>query len=310
MDNRTLEMPFRQRVLESVTGLACSTWSGVAGVEADLRDPRSIGKQQIRARPSDSHGTNCDGIRKQWPARRTNAGASSFRNGHQTDYVRAIEHDFEAFHDEGPQAIDDSGLLGKRSTAGNNLDQLSSKPTFSRPETWHLANDQEEGERVVDHGLSDVASDEATYASAIRSGSRRSAVERLDQVHQHLEHRATSRWPVSQRRWSRDPHEEHLRPASVYEKACPSDTTGMAQPSATFDDEQVSQDFHCPYMDCHRNLSMQNSRILPSEQRRCCVHSYCDFVSRTAQEWVEHVTTPHHNLQVVRAAGEEHESVE
>ena len=37
---------FRQRIVGSARGLACSTFSGVVGIEAELRDPRASGKQQ------------------------------------------------------------------------------------------------------------------------------------------------------------------------------------------------------------------------------------------------------------------------
>jgi len=62
-------------------------------------------------------------------------------------------------------------------------------------------------------------------------------------------------------------------------------------------EEHSARVFHNPYVQCHRNLVWRNTNVPLSDQHWPCVHANCSYVSETAQQWLEHATMPHHDLQ-------------
>lgn len=311
--DQTDVLPLRQRVIRSAHGLACSTFSGVASVEAGLRDPRAPGKQQVQRRRRNHEAPTADALRKRRHSRTANAGASSFRSVRQDDRAREAEREFERFYHEVPQDFGGVGLSRKSLVHAERFDESQGASSFDRPQTWHLAtNDKLQHEDTTADQTSDAVSSEVLWGMNVRQNLRSSAIERLDQLQQQIGltalasirevHQGPVRREYRHRDCGRIPRYTRVdkQPVATLRQQ------GIELPSTPAEDERPTREFHCPYIECHFNLVAQNARASPSEQRRRCVHSCCDYVSETAQNWLEHATTPHHDLQApVRESGED-----
>lgn len=55
--------------------------------------------------------------------------------------------------------------------------------------------------------------------------------------------------------------------------------------------------FTCQRQGCHHRLLRQSENLTLEVRQRVCVHDDCGYVSDTVENWLRHVTTPHHNLQ-------------
>lgn len=62
------------------------------------------------------------------------------------------------------------------------------------------------------------------------------------------------------------------------------------------DQDDLQRQFHCPYYACHENMRIFSTST-SSSNHMSCVHVGCKFQAETTTSWVEHVHTPHHDLQ-------------
>jgi hypothetical protein len=293
-------------ILGSARGLACSTFSGVAGIEAELKDRLPGSKQQ------DHHGEKT--LHEVLPTRISTGGSfspdstSTFRSAPHPDRIRQAEEEFESFIQGSASSVCTLPLDRERSnttTAGHGEDELVSS-NYCRPETWHLAwedalgvcrrssNDDETITSEVDQ--EDLAARETTTGVAIA---------RIDQVKRHLEAvpfvqqmstidtRPVPTEPLHRVLPQHLPHDgstelDSLQPEPVRQEPTQESITNQLPPV----------DVYCPYVQCHQNLLIQRSELLSGETHHQCIHVGCSFVSVSFQEWTEHVSQPHHDAGI------------
>jgi len=285
----------RQRITGSARGLACSTISGVVGIEADLRDSRTFGKQRILRSSRNQEATSIGGDRKRRRALHRIDAASSIRAASSSTKRDQIQREFNTFCDDKP-------TMSELPIEAQRLDSEISADKYDRPATWHLANDE-------DDIMIDIAPQykPPAQASESRQELRSTAAKRLDQVQQHI---STTRTIPAQQHAARH---AYLHPASEVEDTRMS-TRNVLSPvplnrplsdeqrrpdvdeSMDKDDDKL-QGFHCPYMDCHNNLSPPRLGYLMSTYGRICVHVNCDCVFENKKDWLTHIVMSHHDIQ-------------
>jgi len=132
----------RQRIARSARGLGCSTFSGVAGVEAELEDPRTSEKQQVRYRRKDGSKYAGDGIRRQKHARSSRAGPSSIWSlGHDQHARQQAKQLFEKFQMQTITPLDWSVHVQGSEEEAFATHSLFCCPAYEAPEAWQLAAD-------------------------------------------------------------------------------------------------------------------------------------------------------------------------
>ena len=140
MESGSTSLPMRQRFARSTRRLACSTFSGVAGIETELREFRNAEKQQVRHRRKDGEAYMSHGIRRQKHAGSSGAGPLSFRSsGHEHDAGQQAEQVFEDFQAQNKLSLDRSSVHSKGSDLkASATHSLFCGPACEAPEVWHL----------------------------------------------------------------------------------------------------------------------------------------------------------------------------
>ena len=190
--------------------------------------------------------------------------------------------------------------------AWEDCDVLISAAAAAAAEATTPDQSKEEQQVVESSGIDGVNQLDSNEMDDLLLDIRPLATQRLDQIQRHLATFAMEveksqeqcmgellSWANPARIWIEGPYTgppPHRFPSPVHQ---PVEETA-AEEGTVYDQQFV---FHCPYIQCHRNIKAQNEVLPASSQQRACVHSDCGFCSKTAKGWQQHVQSAHHDLQ-------------
>ncbi|KAF2211558.1 hypothetical protein CERZMDRAFT_90932 [Cercospora zeae-maydis SCOH1-5] len=322
------------RIVGSAKDLTKSAFSGTPGIEAEIqpRDFFGLGKR-VGEPGSSSQGAP----QLLTEARGTRAPDGSFRNcGGWVKDVESDYQEFvcgssnplrsDLGRERSPQPFDGAAWDGiwesrrcadarrasvsshdhehsgtstpiyERRSDGKVVYQEDGRPEWRWRHEWKRINRHLSRERLrqesrtgvevnfeLDHASRTDVQDMASYN--IQSA----ALARLQQLKQHL----MSIKPVAEgiQSWTPDwEMQQHERCDWTVEREYDRVATTQDEPPERYY-------FTCKLRGCHHRLLRQSENLTLEIRQRVCVHDDCGYVSDTVENWLRHVTTPHHNLQ-------------
>lgn len=326
------ETTLPQRLAKSAKDLAYATLTGANFELKDLRESKQAGSSTQISFQANEQSSGSVGSRST-----SSSEGSGFRNRPSSIKRRQTEEDFDRFHRTNDfqtwqnlrsaasvESIQDEGAQYQDSDVSNNLSLVASATEIVEDVEGHLAN-------MLDLNRSKSRSTEDTAQPCERKSdfSHTSALRRLNQIGAHLqnnismqklEHGAHVRSHVSMHDIAsqaqveqayqvvnelRDPvrlNKDQKDRSIDDQHTLPSHRNPAARdkrpvPSARENEQDnISRQFHCPYYACHENMQAFSTSVSSSTQKPC-VHVGCKFQTETSTAWVEHVHTPHHDLQ-------------
>ena len=300
------ELPLRQRLAASASGLAYATLPDGKAIEEGLRYCRASSKLQLNEQHRSASSTSGTKSKIQKARRRGSTRETSFRSLPHDDVLNRIEDDFSHFYHQPVQVFHDpiSTPSHPRDQSCGEVDRHQDADAWQTTRSAHQQSLDETGEAkhdVVSHlNLNDLH--QAQRQEDVLS----SASVRLNQVMQHLS--LASPAGSAARYQQREPQHTNFSESAEEQPHTLASNTQSHDRMEHFhrpqvhtrednDEPEPDQEFHCPYIDCHKNLFDQNVSLSALQQQRTCVHVGCAFVSETARGWLRHVLGPHHNLQ-------------
>lgn len=297
-----------RRILGSAKGLACSTFSGVPGIEAELRDcdPLGIGKRSAGPQGRATVPVDCAKV-----VESTSSSTHFDFKSKWRDEVYDVDDDFAAFvnhrpispirqnqtpHRDSWSKWRDGGLMGKEMEYANLISPAWERRTEGevvyqddgRPE-WQWRHEWRRLDRTRDPVL-DIRNETRPLKlerELMEPEAESKALARLQQLKLHLAamdprtrllQSWSEDWATQQERcdWTGDREEDRLRDVR----------------------EPVERHyFSCPRKECHHRLLRQAENLSLEIRQRVCVHEGCGYVSQTVDEWLAHVTGPHHRSE-------------
>lgn len=310
------ELPFRQRLIDSAVGLAQSTAANTPGVLQDeISSLRTFQKPglQIRRRGNSFSSYQNSGVKKSSSSKRKSPGAlaeSSFRSQCGVDaYSDQAASDFDSFYNAAPEDIIEHLWNPHLTNDIANEEQLTSFPRnesqiASGPELNEISHDLGK----TNEQLEDL--DVRLTSQSVTSTSRANA--RLDQLLQHLGpaeivvcentrlgDRPTALQHTHEHVSIQQSHIGHHPLHQVEHEHIPrGELRDDAEQADEEEEEQLDRTFHCPYVQCHRNLLAERLGMGGAQQRvRECVHAGCEYNAQGTEEWRRHILLPHHDIQ-------------
>ncbi|KAM3419084.1 hypothetical protein BST61_g5035 [Cercospora zeina] len=323
------------RIVGSARDLSKSAFSGIPGIEAEIQPRDFFGLGGKRAGESGPSYQSAPQLLKE--SRVISAASGSFRNcGAWDKDVESDYQDFmygsstplqSALGREGsPQSSDgaawDDVWKSKRSadarrssfSSHDHAHSGASTPIFERRSDGKVVYQDDgrpewrwrhEWKRINKHLLRERLRQESrtgneinfeldhaarTDVQDIESYNMHSAaLARLQQLKQHL----MSIKPVAEgiQSWTPDwEMQQHERCDWTVEREYDRVTSTPDEPAERYY-------FTCELRGCHHRLLRQTENLTLEIRQRVCVHDDCGYVSDTVENWLRHVTTPHHNLQ-------------
>ncbi|KXT14629.1 hypothetical protein AC579_3699 [Pseudocercospora musae] len=326
-----------QRIIGSAKGLACSTFSGVPGIEAELRsrDLSGIGKRV--AAPARRGLTASDFTDDVSRSSSSAAKVESFRSVVEAE-PSSVEQDFKNFisgqnfnlfeTSQGPRPnsedigfkhrelgrqtwqgvygpanrdsdakVEGSEPVWERSSQGEVVYQEDGRPEWRWTHEWRRLKKQHQGQNH--HSL-----DEEMRTA---NPSETEMQEQMDDVNLY-QSVALARLKQVRRHLAVSEHQQRDLPTwkedweKHLERCDFSIDREMDSYTPPLEEahrplEQERYYFHCPYRECHHRLLRQNENLSLSIRQRACVHDGCGYVSQTVEEWLKHVTSTHHGTQ-------------
>jgi len=302
---------FYQRMVGSARGLACSTFSGVIGIEAELRDPRAPGKQQIvrSARNLETVSAGNDHRRNDNTREEESA---SFRSSRHVGGHDESQREFDVFSEHSP-SLKEALFDDRASESGHTA--VSGQHVYLRPETWHLAIDENEMMLGSDqrHDVPAQAMERVVVVA------RTNAALRLDQVQQHISTaavRLNQRQAAVESQGQNTSRREDMFTILTIPLHPPTNNRRLIHvrqiPQKTEDRMDEGQDedgihgFHCPFIGCHDNVASPRLEYLLETYGMICVHVDCDFTFEDKRDWLAHIVTSHHDIQAAVVGDDSH----
>ncbi|KXT02560.1 hypothetical protein AC578_10702 [Pseudocercospora eumusae] len=327
----------RQRIIGSAKGLACSTFSGVPGIEAELRnrDPLGIGKRV--AAPARRGLTASDFTDDVSRSSSSAAKVECFRSVVEAE-LSSVEQDFRNFisgqnfnsFDNNQWSRQSSADIGfKHRELGRQTRQGVHGPT-NRESDADIENPEPAWERSSQGEV--VYQEDGRPEWKWRHEWRRLSRQHQEQNHHFLDEEVRTAKPSE----TQPPEQmddmdlyqsvalarlrqirRHLAISENQHRDLPTwkedwerhlercdfsidretDSDSPPLEEAHRPLEQERYYFYCPYRECHHRLLRQNENLSLAIQQRACVHDGCGYVSQTVEEWLKHVTSTHHGIQ-------------
>lgn len=291
-------LPLRQRIIASTQGLAYSTISCPEGVTAGLGNPNRDGKLDPdhsvqRLLPHANHDRPV--TKSRWTRK---ASSASLRSLPSKAVAKDIQLEFETFCHLEAGLSHGYGDIDKAVTTGIAPAEKALSPSLE--ELWITDVDLHVGrattrssssrqQQMKDVDLTDFQRKASTAA-------------RLRQLQGHMNtaaHCPAYEVAAGQPSGSVRTHRTILPGTSGTETDYKQMITRMIEVQHHFDDleDQLAMDFHCPYVECARNLHSRKLQCGLAPPQRWCVHGGCLFTTADPRKWVEHSLMPHHDLQ-------------
>lgn len=327
------ETALPQRLAKSAKDLAYAT---LTGANFELKDPRESklagsstqaslrGNEQssesVSSRSTPSHQQS--GFRNRPSSIVRRQTEENFDRFHRTDDFQTWQHLKSAAFIE---PMREGDVQHQGSDMSKNILLVASATEIVEGVEDHMTN-------VLDLSKSEAKSVTVTEQSSKfkKDSSHRAALRRLDQIGAHLqrntamqklEQDAYIQFRVSMHNIASQAQVEHA--CQVVNELRDPARLDRDQKDRYIDDQQVSsvdhdpvthdkrplpavlseneeddsqRQFHCPYYACHENMRVFSTSTSSSSQKSC-VHVGCKFQTETSTSWIEHVHTPHHDLQ-------------
>ncbi|KAF2723117.1 hypothetical protein K431DRAFT_283283 [Polychaeton citri CBS 116435] len=307
------------RILGSARGLLDSAFSSVGGIEPDLQSLRNVGsKGHTTHRRLSGCSATAQRPKKSGIAKKQRLLGSFRGDGMSTAASRRLEDEFRDFTSTKPLTLltesleGDAGhpdVRGEVRTSPNNV--------HDRDQSWRMEIERDNVLSPMSTFPEGIEQGMAMDLSGLVIGDFKSshhitAARRIALVGDQLGRVSILQWQASEQArmlsGKVQPHQrdnQHVASLDHAERlASHRHVPSVAQAlHATHhcedvaDEEDPVHEFHCPYVGCCENFELQSVNVSSEQQQRGCVHGGCAFISETMHGWLEHIMSPHHDLQ-------------